>query len=154
VFQFFNEEKKKKRPNVDLDRQTARVEKSVSAHLFSRSELLHEVESLTRIYGKIFVLSLFSGSADHFFLTRQSPSASTRKNSTQPTRDTHILDRKYISDIDLCSCVLASITPRHRNVMCRLVMSYKGMVRSDMSKPALIFFPLQEYTQQNRLSKF
>jgi hypothetical protein len=32
--------------------------------------------------------------------------------------------------------------------------SYKGMVRSDMSKPALIFFSLQEYTQQNPLSKF
>jgi hypothetical protein len=30
----------------------------------------------------------------------------------------------------------------------------KGMVRSDMSKPALIFFSLQEYTQQNTLSKF
>jgi hypothetical protein len=30
----------------------------------------------------------------------------------------------------------------------------KGMVRSDMSKPALIFFLLQEYTQQNTLSKF
>jgi hypothetical protein len=30
----------------------------------------------------------------------------------------------------------------------------KGMVRSDMSKPALIFFSLQEYTQQNPLSKF
>jgi hypothetical protein len=30
----------------------------------------------------------------------------------------------------------------------------KGMVRSDRSKPALIFFPLQEYTQQNPLSKF
>jgi hypothetical protein len=32
--------------------------------------------------------------------------------------------------------------------------SDKGMVRSDMSKPALIFFSLQEYTQQNTLSKF
>jgi hypothetical protein len=32
--------------------------------------------------------------------------------------------------------------------------SYKGMVRSDMSKPALIFFSLQEYTQQNPVSKF
>jgi hypothetical protein len=33
--------------------------------------------------------------------------------------------------------------------------TYKGMVRSDMSKPALIFFfSLQEYTQQNPLSKF
>jgi hypothetical protein len=30
----------------------------------------------------------------------------------------------------------------------------KGMVRSDMSKPALIFVLLQEYTQQNTLSKF
>jgi hypothetical protein len=30
----------------------------------------------------------------------------------------------------------------------------KGMVRSDMSKPALIFISLQEYTQQNTLSKF
>jgi hypothetical protein len=30
----------------------------------------------------------------------------------------------------------------------------KGMVRSDISKPALICFPLQEYTQQNPLSKF
>jgi hypothetical protein len=31
----------------------------------------------------------------------------------------------------------------------------KGMIRSDRSKPALIFFfPLQEYTQQNPLSKF
>jgi hypothetical protein len=30
----------------------------------------------------------------------------------------------------------------------------KGMIRSDMSKPALIFFSLQEYTQQNTLSKF
>jgi hypothetical protein len=29
--------------------------------------------------------------------------------------------------------------------------SHKGMVRSDMSKPALIFFSLQEYTQQNPL---
>jgi hypothetical protein len=33
-------------------------------------------------------------------------------------------------------------------------MSDKGMVRSDMSKPALIFFSLQKYTQQNPLSKF
>jgi hypothetical protein len=33
-------------------------------------------------------------------------------------------------------------------------LTYKGMVRSDMSKPALIFFSLQEYTQQNPLSKF
>jgi hypothetical protein len=32
--------------------------------------------------------------------------------------------------------------------------THKGMVRSDMSKPALIFFSLQEYTQQNPLSKF
>jgi hypothetical protein len=30
----------------------------------------------------------------------------------------------------------------------------KGMDRSDISKPALIFFPLQEYTQQNPLAKF
>jgi hypothetical protein len=30
----------------------------------------------------------------------------------------------------------------------------KGMVRSDMSKPALIFFSLHEHTQQNPLSKF
>jgi hypothetical protein len=30
----------------------------------------------------------------------------------------------------------------------------KGMVRSDISKPALIFFSLQECTQQNPLSKF
>jgi hypothetical protein len=30
----------------------------------------------------------------------------------------------------------------------------KGMVRSDMSKPALIFSSLQEYTQENPLSKF
>jgi hypothetical protein len=30
----------------------------------------------------------------------------------------------------------------------------KGMVQSDMSKPALIFFLLQECTQQNPLSKF
>jgi hypothetical protein len=30
----------------------------------------------------------------------------------------------------------------------------KGMVRSDMSKPADFFFSLQEYTQQNSLSKF
>jgi hypothetical protein len=29
--------------------------------------------------------------------------------------------------------------------------TYKGMVRSDMSKPAMIFFSLQEYTQQNPL---
>jgi hypothetical protein len=35
-----------------------------------------------------------------------------------------------------------------------LLPSYKGMVRSDMSKPALIIFSLQEYTQQNPLSKF
>jgi hypothetical protein len=35
-----------------------------------------------------------------------------------------------------------------------LAGSDKGMVRSDMSKPALIFFSLQEYTQQNTLSKF
>jgi hypothetical protein len=35
-----------------------------------------------------------------------------------------------------------------------LLPSDKGMVRSDMSKPALIFFSLQEYTQQNPLSKF
>jgi hypothetical protein len=32
--------------------------------------------------------------------------------------------------------------------------SHKGMVRSDRSKSALMFFSLQEYTQQNRLSKF
>jgi hypothetical protein len=32
-------------------------------------------------------------------------------------------------------------------------LTHKGMVRSDMSKPALIFL-LQEYTQQNTLSKF
>jgi hypothetical protein len=32
--------------------------------------------------------------------------------------------------------------------------THKGMVRSDMSKPALIFFSPQEYTQQNPLSKF
>jgi hypothetical protein len=36
----------------------------------------------------------------------------------------------------------------------RLSSTDKGMVRSDMSKPALIFFSLQEYTQQNTLSKF
>jgi hypothetical protein len=30
----------------------------------------------------------------------------------------------------------------------------KGMVRFDMSKPTLIFFSLQEHTQQNPLSKF
>jgi hypothetical protein len=30
----------------------------------------------------------------------------------------------------------------------------KGMVWSDMLKPALNFFSLQEYTQQNTLSKF
>jgi hypothetical protein len=36
-----------------------------------------------------------------------------------------------------------------------LSVTDKGMVWSDMSKPALIFFfPLQEYTQQNPLSKF
>jgi hypothetical protein len=29
-----------------------------------------------------------------------------------------------------------------------------GMVRSDMSKPTLILFSLQEHTQQNPLSKF
>jgi hypothetical protein len=34
------------------------------------------------------------------------------------------------------------------------VTSDKGMVRSDISKPALIFFSLQEYTKQNLLSKF
>jgi hypothetical protein len=33
-------------------------------------------------------------------------------------------------------------------------LTNKGMVRSDMSKPALMFFSLQEYTQQNPLSKF
>jgi hypothetical protein len=33
-------------------------------------------------------------------------------------------------------------------------LTHKGMVRSDMSKPALIFFSRQEYTQQNTLSKF
>jgi hypothetical protein len=55
--------------------------------------------------------------------------------------------------------------------MCRPVIfghrlkykTHKGMVRSDMSKPALFFFIylfiylsflLQEYTQQNPLSKF
>jgi hypothetical protein len=32
--------------------------------------------------------------------------------------------------------------------------THKEMVRSYMSKPALIFFSLQEYTQQNPLSKF
>jgi hypothetical protein len=35
-----------------------------------------------------------------------------------------------------------------------LTQTNKGMVRSDMAKPALIFFSLQEYTQQNTLSKF
>jgi hypothetical protein len=30
----------------------------------------------------------------------------------------------------------------------------KELVQSDMSKPALIFFSLQEYTPQNPLSKF
>jgi hypothetical protein len=34
------------------------------------------------------------------------------------------------------------------------LLSNKGMVPSDMSKPALIFFSLQEYTQQNPPSKF
>jgi hypothetical protein len=32
--------------------------------------------------------------------------------------------------------------------------THKGMVRSDISKPALVFFSLQEYTQQSPLSKF
>jgi hypothetical protein len=36
----------------------------------------------------------------------------------------------------------------------RAKWTHKGMVRSDMSKPALIFLSLQEYTQQNTLSKF
>jgi hypothetical protein len=38
--------------------------------------------------------------------------------------------------------------------MTRVFGTDKGMVRSDMSKPALIFFSLQEYTQQNPVSKF
>jgi hypothetical protein len=33
-------------------------------------------------------------------------------------------------------------------------LTHKGMVRSDRSKPGLIFFSLQKYTQQNPLSKF
>jgi hypothetical protein len=36
----------------------------------------------------------------------------------------------------------------------QLATTNKGMVRSDMSKPAIIFFSLQEHTQQNPLSKF
>jgi hypothetical protein len=32
--------------------------------------------------------------------------------------------------------------------------SDRGMVRSDISKPSLFFFSLQEYTQQNPLWKF
>jgi hypothetical protein len=47
--------------------------------------------------------------------------------------------------------ILSHINPIH---IIPFYFSNKGMVRSDMSKPALIFFPLQEYTQQNPLSKF
>jgi hypothetical protein len=49
---------------------------------------------------------------------------------------------------DVSRTLLGSMTRK------RLMETDKGMVRSDMSKPALIFFSLQEYTQQNTLSKF
>jgi hypothetical protein len=48
-----------------------------------------------------------------------------------------------------------STPPTTRRVTVEVtVLSNKGMVRSDRSKPALIFFSLQEYTQQNPLSIF
>jgi hypothetical protein len=46
-----------------------------------------------------------------------------------------------------CPTIYPDLDPRART-------THKGMVQFDMSKPALIFFLLQEYTQQNTLSKF
>jgi hypothetical protein len=48
----------------------------------------------------------------------------------------------------------ANLLSLQRSYKSKSGLTHKGMVRSDMSKPALIFFSLQEYTQQNTLSKF
>jgi hypothetical protein len=47
-----------------------------------------------------------------------------------------------------------SILYELRPPLLNAILTHKGMVRSDTSKPTLIFFSLQEYTQQNTLPKF
>jgi hypothetical protein len=86
------------------------------------------------------------------------------KSSVQTSRDeAHWISEKCMNREEVwrlrqvCTCWHVTHSVNSLFISCTeesYLWSNKGMVRSDMSKPALIFFSLQEYTQQNTLSKF